>query len=127
MSWQSEKAERAVRRDINAFLRTFDRNCTYYTVVKRKDALCGEYEVLHEYKFDTVKFGVGEYDSKMLVPLRRVWYQEGPLYADRDAPPCAGLLTLGEHQASVDACDGPDIKGSLHDYAAKRRQTAGRK
>ena len=112
------KASHSAQREAKKFARTVKPGRTYYTITTL-NAPWGRQQVLEEHVF------TGKLSLITALPqgAAALWLQCGPVYDNRQAGACRGLMTLREHSQSVNDCDSPNIGGSLHDYAAQPKRT----
>jgi hypothetical protein len=87
---------------------------TYYTI--KSDNGPGASQYLDEHVFTKISFFTGLPDG-----APDLWACAGPVYDDRNAAPCAGLMTLSEYRGWLNEDDGPNIRGSIADAAKKSK------
>jgi hypothetical protein len=86
---------------------------TYYTI--KSDNGPGARQYLDEHVFTKISTFTGLPEG-----APDLWACAGPVYDNRNAAPCAGLMTLSEYREWLNEDDGPNIRGgNLNDYADK--------
>lgn len=101
-----------------AFARSVKYDKPYYTI-KTSHGMSGDVQYLDVNVFTKASPITGLPDG-----AEAVWRcNGGNVYADRNSGPCRGLMTLSEYTNWLNSDNGPDIRGSLSDFADRRINT----
>jgi len=94
---------------------------TYYTIAETRQPWADNPKLLEEHVFEKVGFVSGRLERAEGVYNAH----GGRIYDNRNSGPCKGLMTIGEYTEWVNDTDGPNIHGSLSDYASPDPRRAG--